>query len=74
MILQGTNIKENKTFLEQADLTISQMIGQNIVKRTRENTFKNRFSKESDESPLGVYLGTWKLILVCKIHKTGVFK
>ena len=44
------------------------MIGQNIVKRTRENTYKNRYSKER-ESPLGVYLGT---MLHAKTRKKGI--
>ena len=45
MILQGTNINQNKKYLEQANLTISQLIGQNIVKRTRDNTTANYFCK-----------------------------
>ena len=56
MILQGTNINKNKKYLEQANLTISQLTGQNIVKRTRDNTTANYFCK-ARESPLGVYLG-----------------
>ena len=56
MILQGTNIIKNKKYLEQANLTISQLIGQNIVKRTRDSTTTNYFCK-AKESPLGVYLG-----------------
>ena len=45
MILQGTNINQNKKYLEQANLTISQLIGQNIVKRTRDKTTTNYFCK-----------------------------
>ena len=56
MILQGTNINKNKKYLEQANLTISQLSGQKIVKRTRDNTTANYFCK-ARESPLGIYLG-----------------
>ena len=56
MILQGTNINKNKKYLEQANLTISQLIDQSIVKRTRDNTTANYFCK-GRELPLGVYLG-----------------
>ena len=56
MILQGTNINKNKKYLKQANLTISQLIGQNIVKHTRDNATANNFWK-ARELPLGVYLG-----------------
>ena len=68
MILQGTNINKNKKYLEQANLTISQLIGQNIVKRTRDNITPNYFC-EARESPLGVYLG---MMVHAKTQKKGI--
>ena len=68
MILQGININKNKKYLEQANLTISQRIGQNIVKHTRDNTTTNYFCK-ARESPLGVYLG---MMVHAKTQKKGI--
>ena len=56
MILQGTNINENKKYLEQANLTIPQLIRQNIMSRARDNTTKNYFCK-TREFPLGIHMG-----------------
>ena len=68
MILQGTNINKNKKYLEQANLTISQLIDQNIMKRTRDNTTANYFCK-ARESPLGVYL---EMMVHAKTRKKGI--
>ena len=45
-----------------------QLIGQNIVKRTRDNTTTNYFSK-TRELPLGVYMG---MMLHAKTRKKGI--
>ena len=68
MILQGTGINKNKKYLEQANLTRSQHIGQNIVKRTRDNSTTNYFCK-AKESPLGVYL---EMMVHPKTRKKGM--
>ena len=68
MILQGTNINKNKKYLEQLNLTISHLIGQNIVKRTRDNTTANYFCK-ARESPVGVCLG---MMVHAKTRKKGI--
>ena len=70
MILQGQNINKNKKHLEQATLTISQLIGQNIVKRTRLREKANsNYSSKSRESPLGIYLG---MMIHAKTRKKGI--
>ena len=68
MILQGANINKNKKYLEQANQTKWQLIDQNIVKRTRDNTTANYFCK-ARESPLGVYLG---MMVHAKTRKKGI--
>ena len=55
------NINKNKKYLEQANLTTSQLIGQNIVKRT--------YFCKARESPLGVYLG---MMVHAKTRKKGI--
>ena len=68
LILQGANINKNKKYLEQANQTKWQLIDQNIVKRTRDNTTANYFCK-ARESPLGVYL---EMMVHAKTRKKGI--
>ena len=77
MLLQGTNINNNKKHLEQSRLTICQLIGQNVVRRSRKESSSNYRSKER-ESPLGIYLGmmihakTRKKNIVDKLYDLGI--
>ena len=58
-VLQGNKINSSIKGLEQASLTISQLLIQNSMRRVRHN--QNRANKmrknKSRESPLGIYLG-----------------
>ena len=66
-----------KNTSNKANITISQLIGQNIMKRTKDNTTRNYFCK-ARESPVGVYLGmmvyakTWKKGIVDKLYELGI--
>ena len=80
MVLQGNKINSNIKGLEQASLTISQLLIQSSMKRVRHN--QNRANKmrnnKSRESPLGIYLGllihakTRKRELIEKFHDLGI--
>ena len=79
-VLQGNKINSSIKGLEQASLTISQLLIQNSMKRVRHN--QNRANKmrknKSRESPLGIYLGlliqakTRKRKLIEKFHDLGI--
>ena len=79
-VLQGDKINSSIKGLEQASLTISQLLIQNSMKRVRHN--QNRANKmrnnKSRESPLGIYLGllihakTRKRKLIEKFHDLGI--
>ena len=70
MLLQGPNINENNKYLEQYKLTISQLIVQNAVKRTRKKSSSSYFDK-SKESPLSTYVG---MMIHAKTRKKGVIE
>ena len=78
-LLQGNKINRYHKHLEQATLTISQMIMQNTMKRIRQQSTTNEIHRsKSRESPLGIYLGmtvhatTRKKGLVDKLFDLGI--
>ena len=78
-VIQGNRINESSLGLEQATLTISQLMIQNSIIRIRQDqeTTKNRRST-CRESPIGIYLGsmvhakTRKRAVVEKLYDIGL--
>lgn len=68
MLLQGPSINQNHKYLEQSNLTISQLIVQNAVKRTRKESVSSYFSK-TKESPISIYVG---MMIHAKTRKKGI--
>ena len=68
LILQGSNINNNHKHLEQCAMTISQLLIQNIVKRTRKEV-TSAFHSTTRESPIAVYIG---MLLHAKTRKKGL--
>ena len=70
MLLHGTNFNKNNEYLEQNKLTVSQLIVQNSIKRTRKDSTSCVFNK-SRESPMSTYLG---LMVHAKTRKKGLIE
>ena len=70
MLLQGPNINKYNKHLEQYKLTISQLIVQNVVKRTRKKSCSS-YSDKARESPLSTYVG---MMIHAKTRKKGVIE
>ena len=68
MALQGTSINKNNKHFRQYNMTVSQLIVQNAVKRTRKEAFSSFYSKIK-ESPVSVYIG---MLLLAETQEKGL--
>ena len=69
-VLQGNIINDSHRSLEQATLTIGQLLIHNSVKRVRQNKEIIKHRRSTDrESPLGIYLG---ILIHAKTRKKAV--
>ena len=70
-VIPGNRINNSNKGLEQATLTISQLLIHNSMKRVRQNQTNTKTQRaKSRESPLGIYLG---VIIYAKIRKRTLF-
>ena len=78
-VIQGNRINNSNKGLEQATLTISQLLIHNSMKRVRQNQTNTKAQRgKSHESLLGIYLGmmihakTRKRALVDRLYSLGI--